>query len=165
VKQASLKPQIRNAASIATKVMKTDKSVEVIYDDSTHHIKMREPQIDGDAATAIVTGRERAPIGYAAAVCAKMKADCPTSPGIDPRRPRNSDPLIFVVIGPERSIASADRAIAGGGRFRSSGKSPADGAAMTATFDHSICTILQRAGLAQPLQCPGEAASAGIWAQ
>ncbi|MFZ0849588.1 MAG: hypothetical protein WAO08_10345 [Hyphomicrobiaceae bacterium] len=43
--------------------MKTDKSVEVVQDDSTHHCEFRKPQIDCDAATAIVTGRERAPIG------------------------------------------------------------------------------------------------------
>ena len=60
MQQSSLEPHIHNAASVAIEVMKTDKSVEVIQDDSTHHCEFREPQIDRDAATAIVTGRERA---------------------------------------------------------------------------------------------------------
>ena len=150
VKQSSLEPHIHNAATVAIEVMKTDKSVEVIEDDSTHHNEIREPQIDRDAATAISRGTS-APIGYATAVCAKMKTDRPTSPGIDPSGARYSDALIFVVIGPERSIASADRAVAGGGQFRGSGKTPADGAAMTATFDHPICTSF---AMRRPYQPP-----------
>ena len=60
LKQSSSEPHIHNAASVAIEVMKTDKSVEVIEDDSTHRSEIREPQIDRDAATAIVTERERA---------------------------------------------------------------------------------------------------------
>jgi hypothetical protein len=48
VKQFTLEPQIDNAATVAIEVMKTDKSVEVIQDDSTHHSEIREPQIDRD---------------------------------------------------------------------------------------------------------------------
>ena len=55
MQQSSLEPHIHNAASVAIEVMKTDKSVEAIQDDSTHHCEFREPQIDRDAATAIVT--------------------------------------------------------------------------------------------------------------
>ena len=79
----SLEPHIHNAPSVAAKVIKADKSVEVIHDDGTHHFRFREPQIDGNAAAAVLSGGERAPIGYAAAVRTKMKAEGP-APDIDP---------------------------------------------------------------------------------
>ena len=96
----SLEPHIHDAPSVATKVIEADESVEVIHDDGAHHFRFRKPQIDGNAAAAVLTWGECAPIGYAAAVRTKMKTQRPASPGIDPRRARYSDPFVFVVIGP-----------------------------------------------------------------
>ena len=70
--------------------------------------RFRKPQIDGDAAAAVLAGRERAPIGYAAAVRTEMKAKVPASPGIDLSQARYAYPFVFVVIGPEHPVASAD---------------------------------------------------------
>ena len=92
----ALEPHIRDAPSVATQIIKAYKSVEVINDDGTHRVRFCEPQIDGDAAPAVLSGGERAPIGYAAAVRTKMKANCPASPGIDPSRARYSYPFVFV---------------------------------------------------------------------
>src|SRR5215218_2299542 len=59
---------------------------------------------------------------------------------IDPRRARQSYPFVFVVIGPERPVASTDRAIAGGRRLGRFFATPADCAAMTRAFNHPIRT-------------------------
>jgi len=45
--------------------------------DGTHRAGFRQPQVDGDAAVAILARGERAPISDAAAVCIKMKAKRP----------------------------------------------------------------------------------------
>jgi hypothetical protein len=69
----SLEPHINNAPSVATKVVEADKSVEVFHDDGTHHFRFRKPEIDCNTAAAVLMGGKCTPIGYTAAVPAKMK--------------------------------------------------------------------------------------------
>ena len=66
-----LEPHVRDAPSVAPEVIKAPKSVKVIHDNGTHRFGFGEPQIDGNAAAAVLTSGERAPIGYAAAVRTK----------------------------------------------------------------------------------------------
>ena len=89
----------------------------MVHDDGGHCPWFRQPQIDGDAAAAVLTGGERAPTRDAAAVRTKMEAECPVSPGIDPGRVRYAYPLVFEIMGREHAVASAHRAVAGGGGF------------------------------------------------
>jgi len=82
----ALEPHIGNTSTIPWQVIKAIKSVEMINDDCGHRLRFREPQIDGDAAPAFLIWCHRAPTDNAAAIRTKMKADCPASPGVDPRR-------------------------------------------------------------------------------
>jgi len=132
-----LKPHIRDASTVVRQALPAFKSVEMVHVDGGHGLWFREPEVDGDSAAPILIGREPAPIGYATAVRTEMKTELPTSPRIDPRRARYQYPLAFVVIGPEHSVAPADRAIARRGGLRDSFKAPADGPAMASPIDHS----------------------------
>ena len=74
-REGALEPHVRDAPSVAAQVVEADKSVEVIHDDGGDRLRFRQPQIDGDAAAAVLAGSGRPPIGYAAAVGTEMKAE------------------------------------------------------------------------------------------
>src|SRR4029077_575077 len=116
----------------------TYQPVEVIHDDAAYGIRFREPQIDSDAAPPIVAWVARAPIGDAPAVRAKMKANVLPPAGVGAGGARHANAFIFVVVGPQHAVAPADRAVAGSGRVRHPVETPADRAAVTRAFDHSV---------------------------
>src|SRR5262245_7288399 len=101
----------------------------MVDDDAADRRRLGQPEIDGDAAAALRVDLELAPIGDASAFYTKMKAEVSRSAGIGPCRARDADPLVFVVVGPERSIPSASRATAGRSRVRNAVEAPADSAA------------------------------------
>src|SRR5262249_13656800 len=110
---------------------------EMIDDDAAYRVRFCKPQVDGDAAAPVVARIACAPIGDASAVEAKMKAELLASAGVGARRTGNAYAFILVVVGPQRAVAAADRAVAGGGRLRHAVEGPAHGAAVAGAFDHS----------------------------
>jgi hypothetical protein len=79
----TLKPHVIDTSAFAWQEFPAVKSVQMMYGDSTYRMWFCEPQIDGDAAAAILSELERAPVGYAATVRTKMKADFSIPPSID----------------------------------------------------------------------------------
>ena len=94
-----LEPHVGDAPSVPSQVVETEEPVEVLDGDGADRFRLRQPQVDGDAAAALVRG-QRAPVGDAPAVLAKMKAERAASPGIDAGRPCGPYAFAFIVVGP-----------------------------------------------------------------
>src|SRR5262245_30455560 len=107
----------------------------MVDDDGGHRRGLREPQIDGDTAAALLIGLQPAPIGDAPAGGTEMESEVP-APDVDLGRTRDLYPLVLEIVGPEHPVASAHCAIARGGRFGHPLKGPAHRAAMAKAFDH-----------------------------
>src|ERR1700736_2571284 len=74
-RQTCSEPHVCHAAPVATEVVEGLEPVEMFHGDGADGGRFSEPQVDRDAAAAVFTGRERAPVGDAAAIRAEMKAD------------------------------------------------------------------------------------------
>ena len=128
---ALLEPHVGHAAAVARQVIEAVEAVEVVDDDRGDGRRiLGESQIDGDAALALVVQLEAAPIGDAAAVRAEVEAKG-LAANVGLGRAGDVDALAFVVVGPERAVATAGGAVAGGGGLRRAVKGPVDGAAET----------------------------------
>jgi hypothetical protein len=134
--QPTLEPHIRDTSTVAREIFPTVQPVEVIHDDGAHNVGFREAEIDGDTTAIALAGRASTPIGDAATMRTEVKSDCPVTPGVFVRRTRNPDTFILIVIGPKHPVAATDGAVAGSRGIGDTVKAPADGAAMTGTFDH-----------------------------
>ena len=135
-REGALEPHVRDAASVAAQVVEADKPVEVIDDDGGDRLRFRQPQIDGDAAAAVLAGGQSPANGLRSR--SRRKSESRGS-GV-PARTRGSAPTPGCV----RFRSHRPRAPRSAGRpcncrrspTREPVKTPADRAAKTRPFDH-----------------------------
>ena len=99
-----------------------------------NEIRRRKPHVDGDAPAAILSKPQAAPAQDTGAGWAEQDLErrlVPVCAGVGGGLTGESDALSFVVIGPQRAVAAAKRAVAGGDRARITFECPACLAAMT----------------------------------
>src|SRR6185437_2804817 len=98
-------------------------------------VRLGEAQIHGDPAPAVRTRLGRPPPDDAGAGLAVVEVDRRAAP-VGPRRAGEVDLLALPAIGPERAVAPAERAVAGGRRVRDALEAPPRRPAVAGPFDH-----------------------------
>src|SRR5262245_45397238 len=134
-----LEPHIPNTSTIPRQVLKAVEPLKMVDDHRCNGLWFREPDVDGDAATALLIG-PRTPVSNAPAFSAKMKAEV-SAAGIRLGLARYPDPLALIVMGPERPVAAAGRAIACRCSLRNPLECPANCTTKTRTLDHRVSLL------------------------
>lgn len=115
-------PEIAHAALLGWKVFKRVQAVEMIDRQILNEIRRRKPDVDGHAPAAILSKPQAAPAQDTGAGWAEQDFErrlVPVGAGVGGGLTGESDALSFVIISPQRAVASAERAVAGGDRARS----------------------------------------------
>ena len=129
---------LRHAAAVAGQVIKGVKAVEVVDGNLRHRFGiLGQPQVHRDAPAALLVGAQRAPVGHAAAAGAEVEAQR-LAAHIGLRGARNLDAISLKGVGPQRAVAAAGGAVAGGCAVGLAGKAPSHGTAQTGTLDHRV---------------------------
>ena len=90
----------------------------------------RRAEVHGDPSTTLFIGLQSTPVGDVAAPGTEVEAQR-ASAYVRRGRPGDLDGLVFVTVGPERSIPAAGRAVACGDRLRQRIQLPPNGTAET----------------------------------
>src|SRR5277367_5670040 len=128
-----LEPKVANAAAVAGQVVERNQAVEMVDGQVGDGFGLGEPQVDGDTAPSVRVNAQAAPAEHAAAGGTEMDFQRRirlARPRIGGARPEDADALVLVVIGPERPVAAAERAVAGRRGARITLEGPVNGTAM-----------------------------------
>src|SRR4029453_846520 len=106
-------PISQNASSIARQVFEGVETLKMVNRQMRDSLRFGHAQIHGDSTPPLLVGFKPSPIRHAATFWAEMKLDR-LAPNVRLGRTRNLDPLPFVVVGPQRSVATAHGAITRG---------------------------------------------------
>src|SRR5688572_9016752 len=126
---------VAEATTIPREVVMAAEAIVASERKRSHCLRLCQPHIDPHAAPPVCAGLALAPISNAAAARAEVEAEPLVAPRIQRGRARDLDTLVLVVVRPERAVAAADGAVAGGGGLRHAAEAPAHRAAVTDTFD------------------------------
>src|SRR5690349_19695044 len=122
-------PVVGHTSTVASNIVEGVEAVEVIDRNFRDSLRIeRESQVDGDAPPALFVDVQPAPKRDAAARPAEVEAQR-LAAHVRLRRARNGDALTFVVVSPERAVATTGGAIAGRGAIRHTCELPSNRAA------------------------------------
>src|SRR6185312_2226227 len=125
-----LEPQVFDALAVLRQVFPLVEPVEMIDRDMRDRPGLRRTEVHGDPSATLFIGLQPTPVGDVAAPGTEVEAQ--RAPAYVRRgRPADLDGLVFVTVGPERSIPAASRAVACGDRLRQRIQLPTDRTAVT----------------------------------
>lgn len=131
VAQMASVPLVGDPAMVCGFIFERSQTVEVADRQVLYGVRIvSQPQVHGDPSASVVLRSDAAPPCHAAAGGAEVKFDFPVAPDVMCCRARGGDAFIDPIIRPERAIAAADCAVAGGGGLRITCKGPVNRAAV-----------------------------------
>jgi hypothetical protein len=131
----TLEPKIGYAAPVTWQILERGQAVELIHREMRNGSRLGQAKVDRQSPAAVPIGAQRPPASEATALRAEVNPyGLAADAGLG--RPSDLDPWVFVVMGPQHAVTSADRTVACGGRLRHALEPPLERGAMTRAPDH-----------------------------